>query len=172
MTSVAMATEGVKLVETTRSIPERGKVASARIIDGTDRTAFIVPPGWRMGASQAEKKIVLQSEDYGASCEIRIQASAADKLGSELTSEQFRDQVLSRNARSKVLKEYIWPTRLGRAFAFEVETIGEQGVKHRSRVFFVAREGALLEFNLTAKGNQFDTFQKTFENLVASFRDE
>jgi hypothetical protein len=168
--STTVAADRVTLTGTTRNIPERGLVASALMTDGKRQESFILPPGWRMGTVNKGKKVILQSEDYGATLEII--SRAIETSAGRATSEQFRDLVLARSVRSKVTKEYVWPTSLGRAFAFEVEELTNEGLRLRSRALYIVRDGVLLEVSLVAQADKFGQYQRAFETVVGSWRSQ
>jgi hypothetical protein len=162
-----LADEGVQLVQTTRNIPERGAVRSVQVEANARKLSFIVPPAWRIGASQTEKKVVLQTRDFGATVEVRMGAWV-DVAGADL-----RAQVLGRLASpARIVKEYEWPTPLGRAVVFETEQAPAQNLRILTRSVFVAQDSGWVQLNLTTQPDKDNRHQKAFENLIASFRSE
>jgi hypothetical protein len=138
------------------------------LTDGSKRLSFIVPPGWRIGASKTENKVVLQTRDYGATVDLRLPVNA----NSDASPGRLREQVLARATRAQIVKEYEWSTPFGRAIAFETEQAAAQNLKMLTRSIFVVRDAGVMEFNLTARPEKFGNYQKAFENLIASFRSE
>jgi hypothetical protein len=165
--TAAWAGDGVKLAQTTRHVPERGPVKGVQIATGLQRVSLILPPDWRIGSSKTEKKVVLQSRDYGATIELR-----AEQKPQSAEVKDLRQRVQARAANSRIIKEYEWPTPFGKAFAFETEQATGEKLRLQTRSVFLFKEGELLEFNLTARPEKFTRYQKAFENLIASFRNE
>jgi hypothetical protein len=165
---VGSAAEPLRLKPATRHIPERGTVAGAVIEAGADRESFILPAGWRMGLAKKENKVVLQSEDYSATMEIRT----ALRPEGEVNIEGFRDQVLARSERCLIKREYVWPGTQRQTFLFEATDANDTQLPLRKRVMFVVKERQVIEVCLTAHAERFDACQKAFEVVAASLRGE
>jgi hypothetical protein len=118
-----------------------------------------------VGASKSEKKVTLQTRDFGATVDVRFG-------GKSLSESKLREQVLGRAGQGRIVKQYGWTTPFGQAVAFEVEQATSQNLRIMTRSVFVPQDSGLLEFNLTAQPDKYSRYQKAFENLIASFRSE
>jgi len=160
--TAAWGADDFKLVRGVRVIPERGQVNSVQITSESWNFSIIVPPGWRLGTSEKEKKVVLQTADLSARMELRFTERA--------NANSIREQILNGGMRSRITKEYEWPTPAGRAFALEVEQATAQNLRLKSwRVFFTQEQGT-MEFSLSGDAGKVGKHQKALENLVASLR--
>lgn len=166
--SAVSAAEPIRLKTATRLIPERGPVAGAVIEAGKHKDSFILPVGWRVGLASQENKVVLQSDDYSATMEIRCNP----RPEGELTVDGFRDQVLAQSERCQIKREYLWPGLQFQTFLFEATDANAEQLPLRKRVLFLVKDKQIIEIRLTAQADRFESCQKAFEVVVASLRDE
>jgi len=160
--TAAWGADDFQLVRGVRVIPERGQVNSIQLTSKSWNLSVIVPPGWRFGTSETEKKVVLQTADFNARMELRFTG--------KINANEVRQQILNGAIRSHITKEYTWATPGGQAFAFEIEQATAHNLRLKTVRIFLTQEQGTLEFALSGDAVKVGQHQKALENLVASLK--
>lgn len=172
-----LATAGVKASDTfglspvVRQIPERGTVSGMLFQTGSSKFSFIVPPGWRSGMNQAEKRILLQPADFGASADLRV-LSNEGTASTTLDKDQLREQVKARVLNGTITGEAERTVGSRKIVSYELTQTSQDDLRLKTKVLFVSFENTTLEVCITAQPGKYSVYQKAIENLVASLKVE
>lgn len=142
-------------------------VRRAYVTFGTNRFAFIVPPGFRLNASNPDK-IVLVKNDY--SCFLTFQV--AEPLRSDvkkLEAATCRKLVLHRHPGASILNEHSQSVDGHRGPAFDLQWTNTSGVAQSASVAFVPSPAGVLEFSLLSRPAKISEGQYFFSSLLLSF---
>ncbi|WCJ59341.1 hypothetical protein NXS98_16715 [Fontisphaera persica] len=158
----------VQLVSVTREVPERGSLKAAAMVQGKERSSFIVPAGWRLGLEDKSGAVLLQSAEYAGLIEIR-RLPLPER---EVNFKEVRDQIARAEERREVVEDYAWVGAPCRSHVFDTFEMVGNSVKMQRRICLMVREDHLLVITLTAREQGFTSCLRAFEIVLASLREE
>lgn len=166
--TLSAADPPVELVAATREVPERGKLQAATMVQGEERSSFIVPAGWRMGLETKSGAVLLQSAEYAGLIEIR-RLPISEKVVSPKDLHKQLSESASQVARQD---EYAWVGTPCRSQVYDTFETLSNNLKLRRRVCFMYRTDHVLVVTLTTREDRFETCLRAYEIVLASLRQE
>lgn len=140
----------------------------AYVTAGTNKFAFLMPPGYRPEASDPDK-LTLFSTDHNC---LLIWRNLGHVLSgsSELDPAQCRELLSRRQPAVKILEEFSLGAlgRLGPAFDLRWNATG--GGPRRERIVFIPAQAGVMEFSLVSSLEKFEAARPDFDYLLVSFR--
>jgi hypothetical protein len=140
----------------------------AYVTAGTNKFAFLMPPGYRLEASGPDK-VTLFSADYNSQLIWRNLGHVLSG-SSELDPAQCRELLSRRQPAVKILEEFSLGAlgRLGPAFDLRWNATG--GGPRRERIVFIPAHAGVMEFSLVSSLEKFEAARPEFDYLLVSFR--
>lgn len=166
--AVVAAEEPVELASSSREVPERGRLQAATMIQGKERSSFIVPAGWRMGLETQSGAILLQSAESQGLIEIR--RIPLPEGGADLA--RMRDQILGADTFRERQGEYEWMGGACRSYIFDTKETTTNNLRLQKRICLMLRENHVLLVSLTVREQAFSSCLRAYEIVLASLRQE
>jgi hypothetical protein len=140
------------------------QVRRAFLTFGTNEFVFVIPPGFRMDASDSGK-VVLSDANYDFYLTFRVANPAAGLRAAQ--TEACRELLVKQHPNVKILDEFFQSAANRGGPAFDLQWDNTSGAKQASRVAFIPSAAGTLEFSLLSKPDKFAQ-GKTFFNLLLS----
>jgi hypothetical protein len=134
---------------------------------GTNKCAFIVPPGFRMNMFEPGR-VSLASADYSCLITLRVLAGLPAE-GGELTA-ACRDLVFGQYPGAKILEEFGVNADNRSGPGFDLEWPAATNLVRRVRAGFVPFRGGVLEFALNSSREAFETGRQRLNTVLLTFR--
>ena len=143
-------------------------VQRAYIACGTNRFAFVVPPGYRLDGSNPDK-IVLSNADCSSYITFQVDGQPGPSI-EELQSERCREWVLARYADARILVDFSQSAANHTGPAFDLEWTNSARVVQYARVAYIPSPAGVLEFSLIATAGKFREGQYFLNSVMLTFR--
>jgi hypothetical protein len=140
----------------------------AYVSAGTNRFAFVVPDGFRMESSDAERAILV-SPDLSCQIVFRI-LDPVGGVSTELDPAAYRELLLSRYPGAKILEEQSRTVadRTGPAINLRWNDVGH--IAREGSFVFIPFEGQVLELSFAASPERFNAAWPGFYSVLLTFR--
>jgi hypothetical protein len=140
----------------------------AYVTFGTNKFGFVMPAGFRLETQDAQK-VTLVSADFSCLLSFRVLDSAPPGAA-ELDPAPYRDLLLRRHPRGKILEEFSLAAAGRRGPAFDLRWNATGMVPRRERVLFIPSNAGVLEFSLVSSLDRFEAGREGFRALLGFFR--
>ncbi len=134
---------------------------------GTNEFAFVMPPEFRLDASNPEKLVLVKS-DYTCFINLRIM-----RMGTASSAppkpETLRGPLLSRYPSARILEEFNQSAANQTGPAFDLQFRSAAGMLQSARIAYIPCAAGLIEFTLVANADQFVNGQYAFSSLLLTF---
>jgi len=145
-----------------------GQIPASRayITVGTNRFAFLVPPGFKIDTSDAQRVAMVRA-DCGCILSIRILESLSE---SDLTPADCRRKILQEHPSCTIDSEFSLGAANSAGPAFEIRWKGDGGVRRAARIAYVPLRGGVVEFALDSSPEKFGAMLSDLNCVMLTFR--
>jgi hypothetical protein len=150
------------------SAPGLRSISRAYLRCGTNQFAFLVPPGFRLDASDGTK-VVLTSPDYGTLITLQLREPLSATTAAE-TKEMCRQSLIEQYPNASISLEFSRAVDGLSGPAFDLSRRIAGGAVELVRAVFIPSPAGVLEFKLVCSPARFRKASYRFNSLLLSFR--
>ena len=145
-----------------------GQIAASRayITVGTNRFAFLVPGGFKIDTSDAQRVTMVRA-DCGCVLSIRILDTLPEP---GLTAADCREKILQEHPSCTIDGEFSLAAGNSGGPAFEIRWKGDGGVRRAARIAYVPMHGGVVEFSLDSSPEKFGAMLTHMNYVMLTFR--
>jgi len=160
------ATLSIEVKVKVESGPGQIPASRAYVTVGTNRFAFLVPGGFKIDSSDAQRVTMVRT-DSGCVLSIRV-LEALPQPG--LTPADCREKIAQEHPSCVIEEEFSLAAGNSSGPAFEIRWKGDGGVRRAARIAYVPMRAGVVEFSIDSNPDKFGAMLTHLNYVMLTFR--